>query len=107
MASTNRLFDDFTRLVSDAAGAAQGVRREIETVVKAQIERILRDMDVATREEVEVLRDMVLEARRETEDLRARIATLEAAGAMAAVAAATDEAASARASRKRGPAQPL
>jgi BMFP domain-containing protein YqiC len=101
MASTNRLFDDFTRLVSDATGAAQGVRREIETVVKAQIERILRDMDVATREEVDVLREMVIEARRDNEALKARVAELEAKGAVAAVAAATEEA---RGARKRGPA---
>jgi BMFP domain-containing protein YqiC len=105
MATTNRLFDDFTRLVSDAAGAAQGVRREVETAAKAQLERVLRDMDVATREEVEVLREMVIEARRENEDLRARVAALEGANAAAAVAAATDEAAGARAARKRGPAQ--
>ncbi len=45
--------------MTDAAGAAQGVRREAETMVKAQAERLLRDMDVATREEVEVLRDLV------------------------------------------------
>jgi BMFP domain-containing protein YqiC len=77
MASTNRLFDDFTRLVSDATGAAQGVRREVETAVKAQIERMLRDMDVATREELEVVRDMVVELRRENEGLKLRLAALE------------------------------
>ncbi|WP_305078494.1 accessory factor UbiK family protein [Methylobacterium sp.] len=74
----NRLFDDFARLMTDAAGAAQGVRREAETVVKAQIERMLRDMDVATREEVEVLRDLVASLRAQNEALTARVAALEA-----------------------------
>ena len=105
MASSNRLFDDFTRLVSDATGAAQGVRREVEGAMKAQFERILRDMDVATREELEVLREMVLEQRRENEALKVRLATLEAGNAAAAVASATEEAASARAARKRNPGQ--
>jgi BMFP domain-containing protein YqiC len=79
MASTsNRLLDDLARLATDAMGAAQGVRREAETVMRAQMERLLRDMDIATREEVEVLRDMVVAAREENERLLARIEALEA-----------------------------
>lgn len=76
----NRLFDDFARLMTDAAGAAQGVRREAETMVKAQAERLLRDMDVATREEVEVLRDLVASLRAQNDALTARVAALEAKG---------------------------
>lgn len=75
----NRLFDDFARLMTDAAGAAQGVRREAETMVKAQVERLLRDMDVATREEVEVLRDLVASLRAQNDALTARVVALEAA----------------------------
>ncbi len=79
MASTsNRLLDDLARLATDAMGAAQGVRREAETVVRAQMERLLRDMDIATREEVDVLRDMVAATREENERLLARIEALEA-----------------------------
>ena len=35
----NRLLDEFAKLVTDAAGAAQGVRREVETAFRAQAER--------------------------------------------------------------------
>ena len=78
MASTpNRLLDEFARLVTDATGAAQGVRREVETVVKSQIERLLKDMNMASREEVDVLRDMVVAAREENEQLTLRLAALE------------------------------
>lgn len=76
--TSNRLFDELARLATDAAGAAQGVRREVESVVKSQIERFIQDMDVATREEVEVLREMVAAAREENERLAARVAALEA-----------------------------
>ncbi|MBZ6078190.1 accessory factor UbiK family protein [Microvirga puerhi] len=76
--SSNRLFDELARLATDAAGAAQGVRREMEAVVKGQIERFIQDMDVATREEVEVLREMVVAIRAENEKLAVRVATLEA-----------------------------
>ena len=76
--TSNRLLDDIARLMTDAAGAADGVRREIETIVKGQIERLLRDMDIARREEVEVLRDMVVAAREENEQLAIRLKALEA-----------------------------
>jgi BMFP domain-containing protein YqiC len=75
--TSNRFLDDIARLVTDAAGAAQGVRREVETVVKTQFERMLRDMDVATREEVEVLSDMLASLRAENERLAARVQALE------------------------------
>jgi BMFP domain-containing protein YqiC len=76
--SSNRLFDEFARLATDAVGAAQGVRREAEAMVRAQAERLLRDMDVATREEVDVLRDMLTAVREENDRLVARVAALEA-----------------------------
>ena len=56
---------------------AQGVRREAETMVKTQIERLLASMDVVTREEFEAVRDMAAAAREENESLKARIAALE------------------------------
>lgn len=77
--SSSRILDDIARLATDAAGAAQGVRREVETVVKTQIERLLRDLDVVTREEFEAVREMALLAREENDRLAARLAALEAA----------------------------
>jgi BMFP domain-containing protein YqiC len=76
--TSNRILDDIARLMTDAAGAAQGVRREVESTVKGQIERLLKDMDIATREEVDVLRDMVVAAREENDVLSARLQALEA-----------------------------
>jgi BMFP domain-containing protein YqiC len=77
--TTNRILDDLARLVTDAAGAAQGVRREVETVARTQIDRLLREMDVVTREEFEAVREMALLAREENDKLAARLAVLEAA----------------------------
>lgn len=76
--TTNRFFDEMARLMNDAAGAAQGVRREIEGVVRHQAERMLRDLDLVKREEFDVVKDMARLAREENEALKARIAALEA-----------------------------
>ena len=77
--TTNRFLDDLSKMLTDAAGAAQGMRREVENVMRAQGERILRDMDVVQREEFEAVKEMATKARDENEQLRARITALEAA----------------------------
>lgn len=76
--SSNRLLDELAKLMTDAAGAAQGVRQEAEAVVRGQAERILADMDVVRREEFEAVKAMAEKAREENERLEARIAALEA-----------------------------
>lgn len=76
--TTGRLFDEMSRLVNDAAGVAQGMRREAETVMRGQMERFLRDMDLVKREEFEVVKDLAAAARMENERLAARLAELEA-----------------------------
>jgi len=75
--TNNRIFDEMARLMNDAAGVAQGVRREFDTLFRAQAERILRDLDVVSREEFEAVKEMAQLAREENEALKARIAALE------------------------------
>jgi BMFP domain-containing protein YqiC len=77
--TTNRFFDEMARLMNDAAGVAKGARREVDTVIRTQAERILRDLDLVKREEFEAVRDMARLAREENETLGARIEALEAA----------------------------
>src|SRR4051812_48420919 len=76
--TSNRFFDEIGRLMNDAAGAAQGVKREVDTVVRNQAEKILRDLDIVKREEFEAVKDMARLAREENEALKSRIAALEA-----------------------------
>ena len=76
--TTGGFYDQFARLMNDAAGVAQGVRREVDTVVRSQAERILQDMDVVHREEFEAVKEMARLAREENEALKTRIAALEA-----------------------------
>jgi len=76
--TSNRFLDEMARLMNDAAGVAQGVRREFDTLFRNQAERILRDLDVVQREEFEAAKEMARLAREENEALKARIAALEA-----------------------------
>jgi BMFP domain-containing protein YqiC len=76
--TSNRMLDEFAKLMTDAAGAAQGVRREVEGVMRAQAERILAGMDIVSREEFEAVKAMAEKARTENERLAGVIAALEA-----------------------------
>jgi BMFP domain-containing protein YqiC len=75
--TTNRFLDEMSRLMNDAAGAAQGVKREIDAVVRHQAERVLGDLDLVKREEFEAVKEMARLAREENEALKARLAALE------------------------------
>lgn len=75
--TTSRIFDDIAKMMTDAAGAAEGVRKEAEGMMKAQAERFLSSMDLVKREEFEAVRAMAQKAREENEALKARLAALE------------------------------
>ena len=76
--TSSRIFDDLAKLMSEAAGAADGVRREVEGVMRAQGERVMGAMDMVQREEFEAVKAMATKAREENEKLAARFALLEA-----------------------------
>lgn len=75
---SNRVLDELAKLVTDAAGAAQGVRREVETALRSQGERVLNTLDVVQREDFEAAREMAIKARAENSALLVKIETLEA-----------------------------
>jgi BMFP domain-containing protein YqiC len=76
--TSSRVFDDIAKLMSDAAGAADGMRREVEGVMRAQGERVMGAMDLVQREDFEAVKAMAVKAREENEKLAARLAAVEA-----------------------------
>jgi hypothetical protein len=77
MQTENPFLDGIARVFTDAAGAAQSVRGEIDTFMKQRLERLVADMDFVPREEFEAVKAMATKARLENEALAARIAELE------------------------------
>jgi BMFP domain-containing protein YqiC len=74
----SRIFDELGRLMNDAAGVADGVRREIETVVKAQVQRFIGDMDLVKREDYDALRELVGAQADDIATLKKELAALKA-----------------------------
>lgn len=77
MTDNSRIFDELGRLVNGAAGVADGVRREAETAVRSQMERLVADMDLVKREDFEVLKELVSRQNSEIEALRAELKTFK------------------------------
>jgi BMFP domain-containing protein YqiC len=75
--TSSRIFDELAKVMTSATGAAQGMRKEVDTLVQGQVERILNNMNVVKREEFDVVRDMAEKARMENEALSKRLAELE------------------------------
>lgn len=75
--NSSRFFDEIAKMMSNASGVAQGFRREIDTLVQAQVERVLNNLNVVKREDFDVVRDMAEKARAENEALAQRLGALE------------------------------
>ena len=76
--TSNKLFDELAKMMTDAAGAAQGARQEVESMIRSQGERVMREMDVVSREEFDAVKTMAVKAREQGQALEARINELEA-----------------------------
>ncbi len=77
MTKENNFFDELGKLMDNAAGVADGVRREIETAVKSQVERFVADLDLVKREDFDVLREMVQIQEEEIKSLRKDLGALK------------------------------
>ncbi len=86
MSQGNRIFDELGKLMNNAAGVADGVRREIETVVKSQLERLIADMDLVKREDFDALRELVQAQSAELKALKADMTELKGGKPKAAAA---------------------
>lgn len=75
--TSSKFFDELAKLMTNAAGAAQGVRRELDALVQSQVERVINNLELVKREEFDVVRDMASKAREENDRLSQRIAELE------------------------------
>ena len=73
----SRFFDEIGRMMNGAAGAADGIRREVETLVRSQAERFVADMDLVKREDFDALRELVQVQGEEIDALRKELAALK------------------------------
>ena len=77
MQTRAKIFDDLAKVAGGAASTLSGIKGEIESLVRQQIERILVDADMVPRDEFDAVKAMAAKARSEQETLEKRVRDLE------------------------------
>ena len=77
MAGDNPFLDQLAKLLTDAAGAAEGLRKELDGFVKSRLERLAAEMNFVPRDEFDAVKAMAAKALAENEALTARLDALE------------------------------
>ena len=78
MQTRNPIMDDLSRVMAGAAGMAQAANDEAKALFRSMMERVINEMDLAKREEVEALKAVARSAVEKAEALEKRVAELEA-----------------------------
>lgn len=78
MQKDNKFFEDMARLASGAAGSFVEMGREMEGMMRAQVEKMLQNMNLVTREEFDTVAGMLAKSRTEQEELKKRLSSVEA-----------------------------
>ena len=80
MQSENRLFDDFGKVMTGAAGTLAGMTREAQAAMQDRARDWIGGLDLVSREEFEAVKAMAVAAREENEALKARLDALDGKG---------------------------
>lgn len=78
MQTSNRILNDMAKVASGAVSAVTGLKGDAEGVLRRQMERLLADMDLVSRDEFEAVKALAANARAEQEKLQTRVDALEA-----------------------------
>jgi hypothetical protein len=78
MQTKNPMLDDVAKLATSALGALKGARVEVERLARQQVERMINQMHLVTRDEFDVVKAMAAEARAENERLASILRSLAA-----------------------------
>jgi len=76
MQTRAKIFDDLAKVAGGAASTLSGIKGEIESLVRQQIERILVDADMVPRDEFDAVKAMAAKARSEQEILEKQVRDL-------------------------------
>jgi len=78
MQTSNRIFDDLAKVANGAVATLAGMKDELETMIRQQVERFLADGNLVPRDEFDAMAEVAKNARAAQERLEARVAKLEA-----------------------------
>jgi BMFP domain-containing protein YqiC len=75
--NSSKIFNKLAEVMSETAGLANGVKKELEIIAKSQVERILNDFEVVQRDEFDVMKEMLVNSSDTINKLEKKIKSLE------------------------------
>ena len=75
--NSSKIFNKLAEVMSETAGLANGVKKEVEIIAKSQVERILNDFEVVQRDEFDVMKEMLFNSSDTINKLEKKIKSLE------------------------------
>jgi BMFP domain-containing protein YqiC len=78
MSDRPRFFDDLAGVAGGAISALAGLREEAEAMIRAQVDEVIRRLELVRKEELEAMAEVAANARAGQEAVEARVAELEA-----------------------------
>ena len=70
MVNKNKILSDLSKMAVDAMSTISGVKKEIETIVGLQVNKIINKMNLVKRDEFDILKKMIQKLLIENENLK-------------------------------------
>ena len=69
----SRFFSDFSKIATDTLGTIGGIKKEIETIVKLRIEKVINKSNLVKRDELEIIKKMLQKQSKKIEKIEKSI----------------------------------
>ena len=70
MVNKTKILSELSKIAADAMSTFSGFKKEVETIVKLRVNRIINNMNLVKREEFEILKKMVQKLIIENKELK-------------------------------------
>ena len=70
MVNKTKILSDLSKMAVDAMSTFSGIKKEVETIVKLRVDRVINKMNLVKRDEFEVLKKLVQKLVVENENIK-------------------------------------
>jgi len=77
MSKKNKIFSDFSKIATDAFGTISGIKKEIETIVKIKIEKVINKSNLVKRNEFDIIKKILQKQSKKIDEMEKSISLIK------------------------------
>ena len=77
MRKKNKIFSDFSKIAIDAFGTIAGIKKEIETIVKIRIEKVINKSNLVKRDEFDIIKKILQKQSKKIDEMEKSISLIK------------------------------